>query len=118
MKLKIFGSIVAIAAFILGAWLTPAQADESLPGATLFKTKTCVACHAFGQKLSGPDLKGLFTRRDEAWVRKWVKDPVGMAKTDPVGQKLLAEYKIQMPTMPLTDDELNQLIEYLKSASK
>lgn len=120
MKLKLFGSIIAAAAFILGAWLSPAQASDpnSLPGATLFKTKTCVACHGFGKKLAGPDLKGLFTRRDEAWVRKWLKDPVGMAKTDPIGQKLLAEWKTQMPPMPLTDAEMNQMIEYLKAASK
>ncbi len=95
----------------------PATA-KALPGATLFQTKTCFACHDFGKKLTGPDLKGLFTRRNEDWVRKWIKEPDTMAKTDPVGQQLLAEYKIPMPKTPLTDDELNKLIEFLKEASK
>jgi hypothetical protein len=68
--------------------------------------------------MTGPDLKGLFTRRDEAWVRKYIPDPMGMTKTDPIALKLKEEYKSQMPNPMLSPKELDELITYLKEATK
>lgn len=90
-----------------------------MPGAKLFKTKTCYTCHSIGKgKMTGPDLKGIFARRDEAWLRKYILDPVTMTKEDPVAIQLKAEYKTQMPKVPLTNEELDQLLAYLKEATK
>jgi nitrite reductase (NO-forming) len=107
---------------------TPAIAPEAtpttkgladMPGARLFKTKNCYTCHSIGKgKMTGPDLKGLFTRRDEAWVRKYIPDPMGMTKTDPIALKLKEEYKSQMPNPMLSPKELDELITYLKEATK
>jgi nitrite reductase (NO-forming) len=107
---------------------TPAAAPEAmpattglvdLPGARLFKTKNCYTCHSIGKgKMTGPDLKGLFSRRDEAWVRKYIPNPMEMTKTDPVAMKLKEEFKSQMPNPMLTAQELDELISYLKEATK
>ncbi|MFO1462595.1 MAG: multicopper oxidase domain-containing protein [bacterium] len=92
---------------------------QDMPGAKLFKTKTCVTCHTIGQgKRIGPDLKGLFARRDEAWLRKYIPDATKATKEDPIAMQLKAEYKTQMPKLPLTDEELNQILAYLKEATK
>jgi nitrite reductase (NO-forming) len=90
-----------------------------MPGAVLFKTKNCYTCHSIGKgKMIGPDLKGLFSRREEAWVMKYIADPVSMTKTDPVAMKLKEEYKTQMPNPVLTPKELEELVTYLKEATK
>ena len=43
----------------------PALAER---GEALFKEKGCSACHAFGTRLSGPDLGGVAGRRTSAWI--------------------------------------------------
>jgi hypothetical protein len=60
----------------------------------------------------------LFSRRDEAWVRKYIPNPMEMTKTDPVAMKLKEEFKSQMPNPMLTAQELDELITYLKEATK
>jgi nitrite reductase (NO-forming) len=97
----------------------PATGTAEMPGAILFKTKNCYTCHSIGKgKMIGPDLKGLFSRREEAWVMKYISDPVGMAKTDPIAMQLKEEFKTQMPNPMLTPKELEELVAYLKEATK
>lgn len=92
---------------------------KDMPGAALFKAKTCYTCHTIGKgKMVGPDLMGLFQRRDESWVRKYISDPTEATQTDPIAMKLKEEYKTQMPKFPMTPEEINQLIAYLKAATK
>ena len=31
-------------------------------------------------------------RRDHDWLVKWLDDPIGMGKNDPIGQQILAEW--------------------------
>jgi nitrite reductase (NO-forming)/hydroxylamine reductase len=86
-------------------------------GKTIFDTQ-CMACHSIGEgDRAGPDLKDLSKRRQKDWIVKWMKDPVGMAKDDPVGKELLAKYKTQMPALPLTDAQLDQVLAYVDAAS-
>ena len=102
-----------------GLEASPSDNIQDMPGAGLFKAKTCYSCHSIGNgKLVGPDLKGLFERRDEVWVRKFILDPTSMTASDPIAIKLKAEYMTQMPNPILTPEELNQLIAYLKAATK
>src|ERR671918_730371 len=50
--------------------------DENLAkrGKSLFTSRGCNACHAFGKKLAGPDLVGATERRDATWMRRWLKE--------------------------------------------
>ena len=92
-------------------------AVPAVEGSRLFKAKGCYACHTLGQGVKvGPDLQGLFSRRDETWVRRYLSDPVTMAAQDPVARQLKDTYKIQMPKMLLTPHELEQLLAYLRTA--
>jgi len=84
-------------------------------GEQLFKDKGCSACHAFGQKLSGPDLAGVANRRTAAWIEQQILHPDVMTKEDPISRQLMAEHALQMPNQGLTSEEAAAVIEFLKS---
>lgn len=87
-------------------------------GESVFNQK-CAACHAIENKLVGPALKGLFSRRNEQWVFLIITKTDSMLKNDPEAKKLLEEYKVQM-IVPggITDEEAKAVIEYLKQVAK
>ncbi len=96
---------------------TGAPTDEqAVRGKLSFETK-CLACHSIagGDKL-GPDLHHVTKRRDDAWFVRWMKDPEGMAKSDPIGKELLAKYKIPMPNQNSTEEEIREYLAYFKWA--
>jgi len=93
------------------------QAIDEAPvasGETLFKGKGCSACHAFGHKLSCPDLDGVTMRRTAQWMEQQILHPDVMVKQDPISHQLFAQYALQMPNQGLTPDEAKSVIEYLK----
>lgn len=89
-------------------------------GKAIFESKGCVACHGFDgtDKPTGPDLKNVTARRDAAWLAKWLKAPDQMLKTDPIAQELLAKFKTPMPNLGLTDQEVTDVIDYMKWMSQ
>jgi mono/diheme cytochrome c family protein len=75
----------------------PAWAQEA---AEYFK-QNCFSCHTIGGgKLVGPDLKDVTTRRERAWLVRFVSDPKAMIdRGDAAAQQLLQEYRgVLMPT--------------------
>ena len=88
-----------------------AMAEE---GAGLFKTKGCSACHAFGQRLTCPDLKGVTMRRTASWMEHQILHPEIMTKEDPISRQLLGVYAQQMPNQGLTPDQAHAVIEFFK----
>lgn len=93
---------------------TPFDATAAAAGEKLFSTKGCTACHAWGKRLTGPDLKGVTQRRTVAWMENQILHPDVMTKTDPISHELFATYALQMPKQGLTPDEAKQVIEHLK----
>ena len=89
-------------------------------GAQLFQEKGCMACHSIdGTPRVGPTLKGLFRKTvtlmtdgkerdivaDEAYLRRSILEPnVDVVKGFPP----------IMPPEKMTDDEINELINYIK----
>ena len=121
---KIFDASLFIAVFlfficVFSACANAQKNDSVAKGQETFKNKACVACHTIGKgKLSGPDLLGVTERRDEEWLKKWLKSPDKMIMTDPIAKEMLKEFMVPMPNQNLTDEEVINLIEYLKSEDK
>lgn len=113
--------LIGLLAFFLSATFTLAQAapprQDAANGEAIFKAK-CAACHTVGGgKLVGPDLQGVTTRRDAAWLSAWIKEPDKvLAAGDPIATQLLAENNnIPMPNMALSDADVADLIAYFQS---
>ncbi len=87
-------------------------------GEQIFKSK-CVSCHTIGGgKLVGPDLQGVTTRRDRAWLEQFIQDPNALFQAgDPDAKALLDEYQIPMPALGLSAAEVQAVINYLETTA-
>ena len=96
---------------------TSAPSDpQAVQGKLAFESK-CLACHTIaGGDRMGPDLYGVTKRRAEPWLVRWLQDPEGMAKSDPIGREMLAKYKVPMPNQNVSDAEIRQYVAYFKWA--
>ena len=95
-----------------------AGAQDISEGEKLFTEKGCTACHTIGGgDLVGPDLAGVTTRRDKAWLTRWIKEPDKvLAEGDATATELFEKYnKIPMPNLGLTDSDVASLIAYFES---
>jgi mono/diheme cytochrome c family protein len=113
--------VIGLLLVLLAGTVSLAQAaspnQNASNGEVIFKAK-CSVCHTIGSgKLVGPDLKGVTTRRDIAWLSSWIKAPDKvLASGDPLAKKLLAENSnIPMPNMALNDADVADLIAYFQS---
>jgi mono/diheme cytochrome c family protein len=87
-------------------------------GERIFLWSGCTACHTMGRgKFVGPDLKDVRTRRDRAWLRKWLDDPPGMLASDPETRKLFQDYTIQMPKPALSPTQIESLIDFMEASA-
>lgn len=93
---------------------SPVAAALAVKGEALFKSKGCTACHAYGKRLTGPDLKGVTRRRTAQWMESQILHPEVMIKQDPIARALFAEYNLQMANQGLLPDEAKSVIEYFK----
>jgi mono/diheme cytochrome c family protein len=84
-------------------------------GEALFKTRGCSACHAFGKRVTGPDLAGVASRRSRQWITSMVRHPDTMTKEDSTARALFGTYMVQMPNLQLTEVEAHTVVEYFKS---
>ena len=78
---------------------TPAD-PVAIQGKNDFESK-CLACHTLGagNKL-GPDLAGVTKRRNEEWLRGWMRAPEQMLKSDADAQALLKQFNNVPMLMP------------------
>ncbi len=114
--------ILTLLIFFVLTFQTSLYSEEIVPsldtdivqkGKDNFTNKGCIACHTIGGgKLSGPDLLGVTKRREEEWLKKWLKSPDTMIYTDPIAKEMLKEFFVPMPNLGLTDEEIEQFIIY------
>jgi cytochrome c2 len=100
---------------VLAAAAAPSNLIAQPSGQAIFEQK-CVACHSAGsERLIGPGLAGVTTRRDRAWVKRFIMEPDVMLNAgDPTAAELFQEFQgIVMPNLGVTDAEAEALIEYL-----
>ena len=96
----------------------PKAAEESNAATKLLEAKDCMTCHSIdGSEGIGPTLKGILGRSvklkggttitaDEAYLREAIVKPEA---------KIVDGFDDVMPKPELTDEELNQILEYLKT---
>ena len=89
-----------------------------IPGEQLFRTR-CSSCHDIGQDSVGPDLFAVTENRDRTWLTRWLKEPDKMlAEKDPLAMSLFNKYKIPMPNMRLSQQDVEDVIAYLAAETE
>lgn len=93
---------------------------NQIDGKQIFKTN-CASCHTVGKgRLVGPDLKNILLRREEDWVRKFIKSSTTMiSEGDSVAMALLQEYNfIPMPNQTVNEEEISAILNYVSDESE
>lgn len=90
---------------------------DAHPGKAIMDRQGCFACHSIdGSAGVAPSFKGLFGRTeelsdgtrvkvDEAYLRASISDPQ---------KQVVKGFNIQMPPLPVTEEELNHLVDLIK----
>ena len=95
-----------------------ASLKKMVPGETIFRTR-CSSCHGFGKDGVGPDLQGVTKQRDPVWLSRWLKEPGKMLdEKDPLAMSLFNQYKVRMPNMGLTTQDIEDLISYMEAETE
>jgi len=81
-------------------------AKQAVPQPKVFAT-TCTACHTGKTGSIGPDLSQVAKRLTREQIESQIRNP-----------RKAAPGKVQMPTLPLTDDQIKELVDYLEAISK
>ena len=96
----------------------PATLSPQERGAALYQKKICASCHSLdGSKLVGPSFKGLYGRKgkladgteyvaDDAYIKNSILNP---------NAEVVQGYAPAMPVLGLTDDEISDVIAYMKT---
>lgn len=115
LRVMFFLLVISVFNFYSSASDLPSSAEK---GEAIFLQR-CASCHTVGKgKLVGPDLKGVTERRDEPWLRSFIKNPQTLFdKKDKTALELLKEFGIQMPASALSDNEIELTLQYIKTQS-
>ena len=89
------------------------------PGKYVFTTH-CTPCHTIGSgDHIGPDLQGVTSARDRAWLTRFITTPDKvLASKDPIARELLRKYKgVRMPSLGLTEADAAAILAYIEEQS-
>jgi cytochrome c oxidase subunit II len=116
---KLTSALTVLTAVVLFAPSAYADGDVDA-GKKLFE-ENCTACHAFGKKVTGPALAGVATKRQEAWLKSWIKNAQKVIDSgDPIGVSLAKEFAPTVMTdfSWMSDEQINNIVAYLKTDPK
>lgn len=84
-------------------------------GEALFTTK-CTACHkTTTEKVLGPGLKGVTTRRSASWIMNMITNPKEMTEKDPTAKQLFETHnKTQMTFQDVSDEQAHEILQFLQ----
>ncbi|MBL7837124.1 MAG: c-type cytochrome [Bacteroidetes bacterium] len=105
-------TFLASSAFAQDGGMSAAAQD----GEKLFKAN-CTSCHDMQNKMTGPALKDVHTRRSEEWLVKWIRNNEKLrASGDKDAIAIFNEYnKVVMNNFEsLTEDQVKNIIAYFK----
>ncbi len=111
--MRFLSPFIGLAAISVSVGLPNATAQTS--GQANFEQK-CAVCHTLNaDRLVGPGLAGVTTRRDRAWIKRFIMQPDQMiASGDSTATALVDEYLVVMPNLAITDGEADALIAFLR----
>lgn len=92
----------------------PIDIEMAARGEEVFRERGCAACHRLEERLVGPALKDVASRREYGWFRHMVVNPDSMIRSDSTARAMLAEYMVPMPDQGVTDGEARALFEYFR----
>ncbi len=104
---------------IMATQVLPVLGQDIANGKSLFEAN-CISCHQIHSKTIGPALKDVTTRREEAWLIKWVKNSKEVIDSgDPYAVKLYNDFnKVAMNSFEyLSDGEIKDILAYIKDES-
>ncbi len=83
--------------------------DQVVRGKHIWETRNCIGCHTLlGEgAYFAPELGNVYTRRGGEFIKAWIK-----------GQPTGAPGRRQMPQFNLTDQELDDMVAFLKWMSE
>ena len=88
-----------------------AQGDAK-NGKKLFNSN-CAACHKLDKDLVGPALGGITEKRENAWLKAWIKDNAEFQKVDSDAKEAAAYSPTAMNAFPqFSDQEIDDILEY------
>lgn len=91
-----------------------AMTESQVAGEAIYQAE-CITCHYFNVDKTGPALKGVVKRQGREWLTKWIDNPQKVIDSgDKHAVEMLAKYGAVMPTLGLSPDEINQVIDYLE----
>ncbi|MBE7412402.1 MAG: cytochrome c [Leptospiraceae bacterium] len=93
------------------------DAKRAGKGKTEFESK-CSACHKIDEKVVGPAIKGITTRRTPEWIMNMILNPVEMTQKDPIAKELLEEHLTQMTFQNVSQDEARDMLEYFRQVDE
>ncbi len=95
--------------------LSTPMSEAASKGEKAYLRGGCNGCHVIGQVSSGPDLTGVLLRHEngEKWVADFIKDPAKFYEDDYV-KAMINYFNLRMPNQHMKDDEIKDIIEYLK----
>lgn len=82
-------------------------------GKKVFSSK-CMACHKFDQKVVGPALQGVTTRRSPEWIMNMMLNTNEMVEKDPIVKSMIAEYMTKMTFQDINEAEARSILEYFR----
>ena len=91
------------------------QSSDVQAGERAFGEGGCGGCHVIGKVSSGPDLTGVLQRHEdgERWVKDFIMNPEHKYN-EPYVEGMIEYFKLKMPNQHMTEDETEDIIEYLK----
>lgn len=95
-----------------GGYTTEVLANEQLAGEV-----GCLACHTDGDTPAAPSLVGIWGRENQLADGRTVTvdhEYVSRSITEP-GADVVEGYNSTMPTVPLTDEEVDRLVDWVRS---
>lgn len=89
-----------------------AEAPASSPGAALFASNGCTACHSIGQgRVQGPDLAGVGKRYDRDTIITFIVDPEAVYERE--GKSPINDGYPTMPSLAVAPPDAAQIADYL-----